>query len=443
MSGIKKVIWTEGTLLGPQHFQQNDRYYEHLQFLNVQRSHNFHWGIVSIDIEDEFLPQGQLFINRCQALLQDGRWIDFDEKHDDRLVFQIPEDTSDDLSVYLTLPCNQLVTEISGYPDASHHASGLGQYEMVGDAYDQSREREILVARQNLKLVKNTDDLTGLSYLKIAELIFDSNIRTYKLSKQFYFPALQISACPNLNNWLSLFVLQLQHDCDYLKSFKKLQNNMASHLNSATETDALLHVSLMRVLYQLYAIKQTALVHPYEIYQILSGLIGELKAFANASDLFFPAYQHAKNSEVFKNIQGLYTSLFAKIKPVEKMTVNLSHSNAYGLISEKINPKHLKQNTFCLGIEHQGLNLETLQSLISQIKIAAPSEIDALVHSFTPGIALRLINTHDGQATAQKDIYYFQLDKNSPGWQSIFSEEQLVVFLGPELVHLPIHLIIY
>ena len=444
MSGIKKVIWTEGTLLGPQHFQQNDRYYEHLQYLNMHRGHNFHWGIVSIDIEDAFLPQRQLFVNRCQALLQNGRWVDFDEKHEDKLVLQIPEDMSDDLNVYLTLPYNQQVTDISGYPDISHGASGIGQYEMIGDVYDKSREREVLLARQNLKLVTDTEDLTGQSYLKIAELIFDSNIRNYKISKSFYFPVLQISACSNLTNWLSLFVLQLQHDCEYLKSFKNQQKNMATSLNKFNDLVTQLHVSLMRALYQLYAVKQTALVHPYEIYQILSGLIGELRVFEHVSDLSFPAYDHATNGKLFQNIQDMYQSLFAKIKPVEKTTVTLSRSSAYGLISDKISPEHLKQNSICLAIEPQGLSLEALKSLTTQIKIAAPSEIDTLVHSFTPGISLNLINAPDEeQSNTHKTIYYFQLDKKSPGWQTIVSEEQLVVFLGPELVHVPIHLIIY
>lgn len=46
-----KVIWQEGMLLRPQHFQHNDRYYDHQMKTRTQLLGSYTWGFLNLDID--------------------------------------------------------------------------------------------------------------------------------------------------------------------------------------------------------------------------------------------------------------------------------------------------------------------------------------------------------------------------------------------------------
>ena len=48
---MQKVIWKEGMLLRPQHFQQNDRYYQNQLQVRTQQQHRFNWGFHSLSFD--------------------------------------------------------------------------------------------------------------------------------------------------------------------------------------------------------------------------------------------------------------------------------------------------------------------------------------------------------------------------------------------------------
>ena len=56
----QKVVWQEGMLLRPQHFQQNDRYYDHQLKMRSCRTNRFGWGFFKLDIDTQFLGMGKL-----------------------------------------------------------------------------------------------------------------------------------------------------------------------------------------------------------------------------------------------------------------------------------------------------------------------------------------------------------------------------------------------
>ncbi|WP_164708608.1 type VI secretion system baseplate subunit TssK, partial [Pseudomonas viridiflava] len=67
-----KVIWQEGMLLRPQHFQHNDRYYDHQMKTRTQLLGSYTWGFLSLDIDLQFLNMGKLVISNASGILPDG-----------------------------------------------------------------------------------------------------------------------------------------------------------------------------------------------------------------------------------------------------------------------------------------------------------------------------------------------------------------------------------
>ncbi|MFO6419208.1 type VI secretion system baseplate subunit TssK [Hylemonella sp. W303a] len=79
------VQWTEGMLLSPQHFQQQDIYWQsQLQhLLALQQPHG--WGLVSLEFDPAALAQHVLRVIRLHAVTPDGLVVQFPGHHESSL----------------------------------------------------------------------------------------------------------------------------------------------------------------------------------------------------------------------------------------------------------------------------------------------------------------------------------------------------------------------
>jgi type VI secretion system protein ImpJ len=59
MSWYTKVAWTEGLFLRPHHFQQNDRYHEHLLESRVRHATPYPWGFSYLEIDHDLAQQSK------------------------------------------------------------------------------------------------------------------------------------------------------------------------------------------------------------------------------------------------------------------------------------------------------------------------------------------------------------------------------------------------
>ena len=72
MSVHNKVVWSEGLFLQPQHFQQQDRYFERYVETRCQSLVAHSWGFTEIEIERDFLSIGKFGLRRLAGVFPDG-----------------------------------------------------------------------------------------------------------------------------------------------------------------------------------------------------------------------------------------------------------------------------------------------------------------------------------------------------------------------------------
>mgnify|MGYP002759962417 CR=1 FL=1 len=97
-----KVIWQEGMLLRPQHFQHNDRYYDHQLKIRTRLTGGYCWGFLTLEIDLQFLNMGKLVISQASGILPDGSVFELGGKTAS-LALDIPPNTTS-TPVYLALP---------------------------------------------------------------------------------------------------------------------------------------------------------------------------------------------------------------------------------------------------------------------------------------------------------------------------------------------------
>ncbi|MEM9556805.1 MAG: type VI secretion system baseplate subunit TssK [Acidobacteriota bacterium] len=79
------VRWEEGMLLSPQHFQQQDLYRDALLGVHTRLLAPYHWGALTLEVDEEALAAGLVRLVHLQALLPDGLPVEHHDSIDQRL----------------------------------------------------------------------------------------------------------------------------------------------------------------------------------------------------------------------------------------------------------------------------------------------------------------------------------------------------------------------
>src|SRR3990167_1250710 len=99
---MHKVVWQEGMLLRPQHFQQNDRYHDYQLKTRTQKLDSYSWGFFELEIDRQFLNMGKLVVSKASGILPDGTLFDIGAEREP-LALDVPPNTGN-TPVYLALP---------------------------------------------------------------------------------------------------------------------------------------------------------------------------------------------------------------------------------------------------------------------------------------------------------------------------------------------------
>lgn len=73
----EKIQWAEGMLLTPQHFQQQDHYWQAMLQFSRALQQPYHWGIVDCQIDQAALHEGQLVVEKLQAVMPSGLFVQY------------------------------------------------------------------------------------------------------------------------------------------------------------------------------------------------------------------------------------------------------------------------------------------------------------------------------------------------------------------------------
>jgi len=72
MSLDSKVVWSEGMFLNPQHFQQQERYFERYVNGKCNAYGAYGWGVQQFEIDQELLKLGKISVSSAGGVFPDG-----------------------------------------------------------------------------------------------------------------------------------------------------------------------------------------------------------------------------------------------------------------------------------------------------------------------------------------------------------------------------------
>jgi type VI secretion system protein ImpJ len=436
MSRENRIVWTEGMFLVPQHFQQWDRYSQgELKFR--QNTFSPHaWGVCSAEFDLEALGNQRLKLEQVEAVMPDGSLVRAPAIDPIPPGRQFTENFSANLhrlDVFLAVPDHR-----PGVPECRPSGQG-GVVESrfqsdpvkIDDLNNPGKEMEIMVGRQNLKLLVSGENLDGYICLKLAE-IERSSSGEYRIANDYAPPALSISACGPLPDLLGSLTEALIAKSKALASQTRQRGEgMVEFGTSDVGTFWLLHTvnSFMPLLMDH---RRTPGRHPRQVYATMAQLAGGLCTFGvdrDPSDI--PEYDHAALGRTFTELTALIRSLLETVMPSRFSAVSLTSRDETMLTGNIVDKGLLEgKSTWYLSVRGEMPTDKVRVEVPSQTIIGSPHNIDFLVRTATPGVGLTHVPVPPRDFPLKAGCTYFSVDTSCETWETIRESRAIAIYLG-------------
>jgi len=413
MSWYTKVAWTEGLFLRPHHFQQNDRYHEHLLTSRVRHATPYPWGFSYLEIDRDLAQQSKFGLRRAAGVMPDGTPFDIPADSPLPPPIVIP-DTANQHVAWLSMPVAAANTREVDDRESESAARFVMNAETFVDSSSPLRiEEEIDIAypRLSYELRKTAKPgYIGLGVTRILE-VRDKQI---VFDEKYVPPVLLCNSHPVVNGWIDRVVGWIDNKLEELARYAA-DPTAGGGLQSV---DYFVLQLLNRHIAVLKHYSTTGYLHPERLFEEFLRLVGELATFATperrARD--YPAYDQDDLENVFGPVmRDLQDFLSARLgRRAIRLEIIDRAENAF--ISTIRDRTLFRNATFVLEVSARRPLSEIQLQFPHLFKIGPNTKMNEIVHAHLPGVPLIHLPTPPPQIRAITDHVYFFFDRQSPLW---------------------------
>jgi type VI secretion system protein ImpJ len=438
MTRYRKIVWNEGMLLTPHHFQQWDNYYEDLLSSRLASSMPYEWGILDLQINREAVANGNFQIVRCRGVMPDGLLLNIpqtDVAPDPRPIDEHFSPEAERLEVHLAIPTKR-------FGAANFQANGAPADQMVRFHQDGSlvpdettgeNEQPLSFARSNLRILFTDELRDGYSAIKIAELERTATGQL-TLSETYIPPALSITASLWLVNMLRQLVeILITKSSSLGEQRRQRAATLADFTTSEVAVFWLLHTvnSSIPGLAHLF---RTPVVHPERLYFEMAELAGRLMTFATThhpKDIV--RYEHLDLYFTFSQLSAQIRELLETVIPTRCVPILLEKTRESLYVGRVQDERLLQEAGFYLGVRAQVPESRLIEGVPRVVKIASRDVIDAVIGSALPGVTLTHASPPPAPIPTRMGFHYFMLDTVGPYWEGIRGSKTIAVYVPDEI----------
>lgn len=436
MDTFKKVIWSEGMFLRPQHFQQQERYLDRMFHLRAQAPVNNYWGFRRLQLDSSGLSQGVISIVEAEGIFPDGTPFIFSAK--DSPPQLVLRDIQYGQIVYLALPARKNQIEAVDFSPADQSLARYAVENVFTDDVNSvaAEPAELQLGQPRLRLLLEselTDSWIGLGILRITERRADGQLI---IDHDYIPPVITVTASDTLSRLIKEILVLVQKRADLL-SVRISQPGRGG----VSEVGEFLMLQLLNrheplVAHALQGRGQS----PEVIFLMLLSLCGELSTFAGETRRCssLPIYVHDDLTKSFSGLAIILRTYLSNILEQNAVEIQLSE-RSYGVHLGRVSdPGLFNSCQFVLAV-HANIPPEQLkQSFPMQCKIGSVDKIRDLVNLQLPGVLLNALPVAPRQIPYHAGSHYFELDKSSEMWKLIVGAGAIAMHVAGELPGLEI-----
>jgi len=438
MSKYRKIVWNEGMLLTPHHFQQWDNYYEDLLNSRLNSSIPYDYGVLELQINNEAIANGNFQITNCRAVMPDGLMVnvpDAEAVPDMRPVAEHFSAEAEKLGVHLAIPAKKI-------GEANFQAGGaarngnlryLQEGSLVKDETTGTNEQPLAYAKSNFRIIFDQELRDGFTSIKIAELV-RTPTGQLKISDDYIPPTLRSSSSTWLVNMLRQLVEILITKSGSLGEQRRQSNaSLADFTTSEVAVFWLLHTINSSIPAMAHYFR-TPLLHPERLYLEMTSIIGKLMTFAlemHPKDIV--KYDHDDLYFTFYNLSAQLKELLETVIPSRCVPIPLEKTRDTLYVGRIDDERLLKEAAFYLAVKAQMPESKLIEGVPRVVKIASRDVIDSVIGSALPGVVLTNASPPPAPIPARVGFKYFQLDGIGPYWNGIKGSKVVAVYVPNEI----------
>ena len=438
----QKVVWSEGMLLTPQHFQQWDRHIE-AQLVDRFRIHDpFAWGITEIDIDQDGLANGRFSLLQCAVVMPDGLVVnipDEDRPPMTRPFTELFHPSMESLNVYLGIPIerrNGLTVQL-GEESGARPPRFLADHIEAVDTTTGDNPREVLVAKKNIRIFFSGEEAVDTVSMKIAELV-RMPTGAVGLKETYIPPCLWISASPYLLRLLrGLIELMVAKRATFADAHRGVIELIGTDLGKFTLVSAV--STHLPVLQHLSHVEH---IHPESLYMAMVRLAGQLLMLVPPSEsVDLPLYQHENLCATFEALDKRIRSIIEGVTPTRYMTIPLEGSGENVWVGRVPESKLFATAQFFV-MASGDLSEDQVRMLVpQQVKIGSPSKLRELVAAAMPGVRLYHTPRPPAVLPMKMGTQYFRVDDRGVFWDEIKKSQVVALHIPGSLQGVQIQLV--
>ncbi|MBL4630199.1 MAG: type VI secretion system baseplate subunit TssK [Paraglaciecola sp.] len=437
MAWEKKVIWSEGMMLQPHHFQQQSRYHES-QLRNSRSLCRPHfWGISSIEIDKSHLKNGKFCVNACEGILPDGGYFNFPSIDSLPLAIDVNQDLLN-TTVYLAVPIRRNGNTETSRDSAIHSRYSIAEHEARDVSGTSSTQQIVEVSGLSFCLRTDKDDNNEFSCIAIGFIDDLSPSNSISLKESYIAPSLNIKSSAYICGFLSELIKLVKHRISALAS----RVSVAGKATTTEVTDFLMLQTLNRHCPILNNLDQAETVTPFELYERFVGLIGDMSTFVKPDKIVpeLPSYQHNNLTEMFSTLIEELRQVFSVVLEQNSLNIPLQEKQ-YGISVGVIADKTLFSSASFILAVTADLSTEELRKYFpAQVKIGAIEQIRELVNVQLPGIQLNNLAVAPREIPYQRNYIYYELIQNGEYWTALAESGGIALHVGTKFPNLNMEL---
>jgi type VI secretion system protein ImpJ len=431
MSVYNKVVWSEGLFLQPQHFQQQDRYFERYVETRCQALTGHSWGFTEIEIERDFLSIGKFGLRRLAGVFPDG--TPFRMPDDDPLPppIDIGANVRDQL-LYLAVPLRR-----SGELEVERTAAadGLVRHEIrelqARDATANGSDTVVVeVAALRTRLLLAPDVTDAYALLPLAHVVECRVDKQVVLEDRFIPTVLHARAATRLMT-ITTELLGLLHQRGEALGGRVMGTGRGA---AAEFADFLMLQAINRCEPQFAHYADTGAVHPEDLYQACVTAAGDLATFTTTSKRppKFPGYRHDRLRESFEPVIAALRASLSVVLEQNAISIPLE-SKKFGISVAIVSDRSLYSSAVFILAARADLPAEELRRRFpAQLKVGPVEKIRDLVTLQLPGVPVAPVPVAPRQIPFHAGFAYFELDQNNELWAQLKNSGGLALHVAGE-----------
>ncbi|RLV61248.1 type VI secretion system baseplate subunit TssK [Parashewanella curva] len=414
----KKIVWTEGMFLSPQHFQQQERYLENYtrEYATLVTPNCF--GLYDLAIKFSLLSIGKIHVEHAKGIFPDGTPFSLMNG----ITLEVPENSAKK-KVYLALPIARSGVVEVGEDERMRHR--LAEHQVFDTSQESSEALNIEIGIPNVTLKLEGEDLKDYTLLAIAQILEFKYEGEVVLNEAFVPFCLHFGVSTYLRESISDLYAQMQYRAKTIA--QRLTADGDSKSYQSLTRDYLWLQALGAWIPKVGHWNENGYLLTHLLYLECVSMAGQFQGLEGKLPKEFRSWNHNDLYGIFSRVFSEILVLLREVQ-IDNVTTLSWNSNLFAtrrLLRTIVKDRSLFHDGQFILVVKSSIGASRLcDEFPKAAKLAGNSAIAELVRNALSGVPLRNLPYAPTELKSKHDAAYFEINTQSELWQSIIKKDE-------------------